>query len=155
VLSALRFDRILDASGANIRIPEFSLPVEAQRVTQGGGWRIEDNVMHHHNYLEYIPGPYLLEPDDVMTMRLRARPHIDWSAKWTLAKLKKLADALSEPIAGVGVTAIYRRGDRLIRQPFIIKDVTVLQQELYVGRLRELTNEFTTRPNPTERVITD
>src|SRR5258706_597348 len=78
VLSALRIEALLDRDGAEIRIPEFALPVLAQRVRQGGGWRITDNVMHKHSFLEFIQEPYVLEPDDVITMRLRARPGIDW-----------------------------------------------------------------------------
>jgi hypothetical protein len=40
VLSSLTIDRILDADGNPIQIPSFALPIQAQRVKQGGGWRI-------------------------------------------------------------------------------------------------------------------
>ncbi len=98
MLSALRLDALLDIHGKEFQIPEFSLPVPAQRVRQGGGWRIEDSVFHRHSYLEFIPGPFMLEPDDVITMRLRARPGIDWSAKWTVARIGQLALSLQNPI---------------------------------------------------------
>ncbi len=133
-------EALLDRDGVEIRIPEFALPVLAQRVRQGGGWRITDNVMNKHSFLEYIPEPYVLEPDDVITMRLRARPGIDWSERWTLDKFNELATGLKRPIGAVRVVAIYRRGHHVVRQPFVIKDLTVLQQEIYVSRIRELTN---------------
>jgi len=155
VLSAVRIEALLDGKGREIQIPEFPLPVLAQRVQQGGGWRITDNVMHTHSFLEFLPGPYVLERDDVVTMRLRARPGINWSGRWTLSKIQELAKVLERPMEAVRVTAIYRRGRRVVRQPFVIGDLKVLQQDLYVRRLRALTNDFQVRPTVAERAITD
>lgn len=156
VLSRLTLGRVLDGAGQSIAIPEFTLPVQAQRVKQGSGWRIVDNVMHKHNYLEFIPGPYLLDPDDVITMRLRARPGIDWSAKWSLKQLKAFYDALNNrPIKSLEVSATYRYANRLKTDNFVIKDITVLQQQQYLEALKAITNDFAIRPNALERPITD
>jgi hypothetical protein len=155
VLSALCIEALLDSNGKEVRIPGLALPLVAQRVQQGSGWRIMDNVIHKHLSQEYIVGPYVLEPDDVITMRLRTRPGIDWSDRWTLEKIRELWAALQQPIGGMSVTAIYRRGSRVERQPFIIKDLTVLQQELYVSQLQALTKDFQERPTVQEQAITD
>jgi hypothetical protein len=146
VLSALRFEAVLDRDGSEIRIPGFTLPVLAQRVQQGGGFRIEDNVIHHHRFQDFIQAPYVLEPDDVITMRLRARPCVDWSKQWTLDRIRQLATALQQPIAAVRVTAIYRRGRDVVQQGFVVKGLTVLQQELYVSQLETLTDDFQALP---------
>jgi hypothetical protein len=156
VLSVLRVDAILDSSGSAFELPEFNLPVNAQRVQQGAGWRIVDNVMHKHNYLEFIPGPYVLDPDDVITMRLRARPGIDWSANWSLEKLKAFHQALNNrPITAIRISAIFRYANRLRNAKFDIKSISVLQQQQYVDELQRVTNDFTTLPNAQYRAITD
>jgi hypothetical protein len=156
VLSVLRVDAILDGSGKALELPEFNLPVNAQRVQQGAGWRIVDNVMHKHNYLEFIPGPYVLDPDDVITMRLRARHGIDWSANWSLDKLKAFHDALNNrPIKAIRISATFRYANRLRTVPFDINNISVLQQQQYVDELRLVTKDFTTLPNAQPRAITD
>jgi hypothetical protein len=155
ILSALRIEALLDADGRKIEIPAFILPVLAQRVRQGGGWRIVDDVMHKHSYMDFMPGPYLLEPDDVITMRLRARPGIDWSDKWTVEMLRAMAVSLDRPLRGVAVSADYRQGNRLVTDRFEISGLSVLQQDEYVEELRLLTNEFKLRPNIAARQITD
>jgi len=155
VLSKLFFERVLDTAGRAMALPGMSLPLEGQRIMQGGGWRIEDNVMHHTSYLEFIPGPYVLEPDEVITMRLRARPFVDWSETWTIERLREMALTLRQPIGGVEVRLRYRQGQRLVDQIFRITGLTVLQQPLYAERLRTLTGDFTDRPQVQERAITD
>src|SRR2546428_11901101 len=50
VLSVLQVEAVLDGAGKPFDIPGFTLPVGAQRVQQGSGWRIVDNVMNKHMY---------------------------------------------------------------------------------------------------------
>ncbi len=156
VLSYLKIDRILDTHGNPIEMPNFSLPIQAQRVQQGGGWRTVNNLMSTHRYLEYMPGPYVLDPDDVITMRLRARPGIDWSAKWTLVELKAFYDALNNrPIKSIRVTATYRYANRLKSDSFDITDLVVVNQQEYLDALKAITNNFASRPNAPHQAITD
>ena len=151
VLSSLRLEKLIGISGAEIRLPGLSLPVEARRIKQGAGWRIEDNVMHHHNFLEFIPVPHLLEPDDIITMQLRVRPCIDWSANWSVDRLRTMADALQDPVSRLEVRGLYRLGSRLVDDTFSIEGLAVLQQDLYRRRLGALTHGFASRPQVDER----
>jgi len=155
VLSALRIEALLDGAGSEIPIPGLEFPILAQRVQQGGGWRIEDRVMHHYNYLDFIPGPHILEPDEVITMRLRFRPGIDWSQRWNLKALREMCNALQRPIMAIRVTAIYRRGRSVMHDSFKVDGLQVLQQDKYAARVSEITNDFRARPTVEERAITD
>jgi hypothetical protein len=155
VLSSLRLEGVVDDNGQPVRVPGLQPPVAARRVQQGSGWRIEDNVMHKHNYLELIPGPFVLEPDEVITMQLRVRPGIDWSAKWTADSLRDAWVDLERQIRAVTVTATYRQGKRIRTDRITVKGLSVLQQDVYRDRLHVLTNGFSIRPAIPEKTITD
>jgi hypothetical protein len=112
--------------------------------------------MSKHQYMEYIPGPSVLDPDDVITMRLRARPGIDWSAKWALTELKAFYDAINtRPVKSIRVSAIYLYANRLKSQTFDITDLAVVNQGEYANALKAITADFAVQPNPPHRAITD
>ena len=95
--------------------------------------------------MDLIPGPYVLEPDDVITLRFRARRGIDWQAGWTLHRIQQLADGLARPISWCTIRAVYRRGHKVITYDFRLT-LRIVQQEAYADALGTLTNAFTQMP---------
>jgi hypothetical protein len=148
VLSSLRLDEFFDAKGQAVCLPELPIPLQAMQVDQRSGWI---NRERHSQLLHVLP-PYLLEPDDVITLRFRARQGLDWSDRWGLQELRKFADAISRPIEGAKLTASFRRGAVLVRRSFTVS-VRVLQQQEFHELLRSSTAEFTERPSFPEEAI--
>lgn len=96
---------------------------------------------------ESIAPPFVLEPDDVITLHFRSRRGVVWgNARWTPEALKELAAALTKPIVKAQVVATYRSRADVVTDEFVIA-VGVEQQELYVRRLHEVTAGFTETPD--------
>ncbi|MCC6792065.1 MAG: hypothetical protein IT336_10275 [Thermomicrobiales bacterium] len=103
---------------------------------------------------EELPGPFVLAPDDVITIRVRARFGIDWSERWTIDVLREFAAELDRPIVFAELEAAYRRSDTLVRQRYTVP-IDVVQQELYLEALRRSTRDFSFRPNYERQPIWD
>jgi len=95
VLSVLRLDEFLDVRGQPVRLPDISLPIVGMKAEVRHGW--VDGIRHSERW-KVMP-PYLLEPDDVITVELRARRGIDWSPRWDCAAVKEVAEALQSTIS--------------------------------------------------------
>jgi hypothetical protein len=74
VLSALKLEHFLDKYGRQIRPYQLPFPIEASQVVTEKTWELTRPVFR----LIETPPPFVLEPNDVLTLRLRARRGIDW-----------------------------------------------------------------------------
>lgn len=141
VLSAVTLDGFIGRSGNVVRLPDLPETLNAERWEQQFGWLNGRQVWQNVSF----PPPYVLERDDVLTLRFRARRGVDWSPRWDVAALRTFAEPLEDPIESAYGVMIWRQGERVVRTPFDLR-VQVEQQELYVACLRDLTDDFTTRP---------
>jgi hypothetical protein len=83
VVTAVELTRFEDEDGETVQLPEVPLPLHAhehksyrERLLGVGApatWRAEE-----------LSPPFILEPDDVVTMRFRIRRGVDWTDRWTL-----------------------------------------------------------------------
>jgi hypothetical protein len=103
--------------------------------------------------VETSSAPVILDPDDVITLRFRARRGIDWSERWTLDEIRTLAASLGSEIARAKLRALFRQGRRVLTRTFEV-DVKVVGQREYVDALRHLTEDFTIRPAIERQQIT-
>jgi len=148
VLSRLRLNEFLDKDGVPVRLPEVPPPLQATLMAQQGGW-----VNHQYeSQVRIVFPPYVLEQDDVITLRFRCRRGIDWSQRWGVEELSSYADAIARPITTAAVTAVFRRGASVQQRPFTVP-VRVLQQQEFHDLLCLLTADFTIRPTVPEQPI--
>jgi hypothetical protein len=148
VLSALKLNKFVDQNGDAVQLPEVPLPLSAAQVDQKSGWV---NHQRHSQLLLVLP-PYVLEPDDVITLRFRCRRGIDWSQRWGLDELRAFADAISRDISAARVTLTFRRGASVEERNSTVS-VRVAQQGEFRDLLRSLTADFTARPELPEQSI--
>ena len=87
----------------------------------------------------------MVEPDEVVTLRFRARRGIDWSSRWTLDLLRQAAETLQRPISKAELLAVYRTGKKVERQKVVVA-VRTEQQAAYVRDLEQLTEGATQLP---------
>jgi hypothetical protein len=154
VLSGLFLDEFLAEDGSKAQPSEIPSPLAAQLFSQSTRYRIRsDGVSYREELTEMSHPPLVLEPDDVVTLRFRARRGIDWSARWTLEELKALADSLRRPIVRARVRAVYRSGRNVVVDRFEVGVRTVRHAE-YVDDLRRVTADFTVRPVVAPHAIT-
>jgi hypothetical protein len=146
VLSHLGLVKFLDPTGRDIVPYTIPTPLSATMIRQRRGFVSTGGVGGLHFQTDQDPGPFVIEPDEAITLRLRWRGGIDWSKpRWTLDEVRRLAMSLEYPIASASVEATYRRGKEIQRQEFVLS-VSVLQQKLYRDQLHSLTRGFTTMP---------
>jgi hypothetical protein len=81
--------------------------------------------------------PLMLAPDEVVTLRFRARRGIDWSDRWTLDLVRKAELSLQRPIIGAELLAVYRTGKK-VEQHKLVVAVRTEQQAAYVNDLEQL-----------------
>lgn len=144
VLSKLKLMAFLSASGDECRLPDVPMPLEGRLFTTRQTSSFPTGVDFR---TEERPPPFVLDPDDVITLRFRSRRGVDWgNPKWTPSSLEQFADALATPISMARVLATYRSRDKLISDEFVVP-VSVSQQDLYVELLHSLTAEFTETPD--------
>jgi len=141
VLSTLNLTQFFDASGSPVAVPELPMVLSAQMARQTQTYGNQGLMVQ----VDLIPGPYVLEPDDVITLRFRARRGIDWQPGWTLNRIQQLAEGLARPIASCNVRAVYRRGHEVLTPDFRLA-VRTVQQAIYADALTTLTGAFTHMP---------
>lgn len=151
VLSNLRLVALLDPSGTPIQIPEMPGRLRAEQYVQIIRRRIETG-MRVEPYSETLAGPWLLGPDDVITLRFRCRRGIDWSARWDLPSVQRLARALDREIAGARLEMTYRQGRTVVSETVEVS-CKVEQQAKYRKLLTELTAGFTSMPTGLDQEI--
>ncbi len=96
--------------------------------------------------------PFVLEPDEVLSLRLRMLSGIDWSPSWDLARLKEASESLSTPVCHGRILLIYRRGPSLVRETVVLP-LRVDAQSDFAQRLATITTNFTVRPAIEQRNI--
>lgn len=148
VLSIIRIDGFHNSAGEIVHLPGAPHTIEGARWVQRMGWR--GGQFHHENMSE--PGPYVLDPDDVIVMRFRVRPGIDWSDRWTLDSLRAFCDPLSDPLCSAFGTVIWRRAGVVVTERFEVS-LVVEQQDKYVRQVKDLTQDFTQIPDLPERPL--
>jgi hypothetical protein len=159
VLSKLELTAFLDAQKCSIDIglvPTKAIQYSTRelRTITLAVLRGQHNNFERFSTSEEFPGPFLLIPDDVITLRLRARGGIDWAERWTLEALESLGSALKREISYARLVATYRRGDEAVTQTFDVR-LQVLQQSMYKEALESVTDCYKTRPNFDIRTVTD
>jgi len=142
VVSKVTIEAFFDVAGRMVDLPGATKTHRATRYTQRSGWR--DGHYSFENEME--PGPWLLAPDDVITLRFRCRRGVDWSASFGLPELRAIHDHLHAPIACARGTVVWREGSAVREDAFEVVVKTV-QQEEYVQALRNLTKNFTVLPS--------
>jgi len=161
VVSSVELVALLD--GANRPVDLIGLgKVEAATYTKVVRWVDAGDVgtgvwksSERFQVREQDYGPYVLAPNDVISVRLRRRLGIDWSAQWDVVQLKAFYDATAHPITQAKVIAKYRRADTYVNQVFVVP-IRVTQQMLYRQALENITDGFTNRPpGHTSRPIAD
>lgn len=142
VLSAIKLDGFLNERKETMHLPEATAVIEGRLSLQRSGWT---NGRHHFETIT-VPPPYVLEPDDVITLRFRIRRGIDWSPRWTLAELQRFSEALDSPIVRAYGRLVWRRGDKLRTDDFQLPIVATQQAE-FREALASSTKGFTSRPD--------
>ena len=141
VLSVLQLTQFWDDAGHTIKVPEIPIPLSAQMARQSATYVGNIPVVS----VDLVPGPYVLEPDDVITLRFRSRRGIDWQPAWTLGRIQQFASDLDRPITACTVRALYRRGHKVETRDFKIP-VRTRQQEEYAKALKTATNQLNQLP---------
>jgi hypothetical protein len=150
VLSGLSMEGFLGPGGVAIPTPLMPSLVVAHQYRQWESRILTRGVFEIHSETS-IP-PFLVEPDAVMTLRLRWRGGIDWSPAWDVGKLREAAESLSLPITGARLLLIYRAGAKVFRKTVEVA-MAVQAQDDYRERLGLVTKSFTQRPAVTPRAI--
>jgi hypothetical protein len=138
--------RFLDDRGEAVGLPEVPLPIASQRYQQRFRWVGRERLRD----AEVTFRPLMLGPDEVVTLRFRARRGIDWSSRWTLDLLGRAAQSLRRPISEAELLAVYRTGERVERQKIVVA-VRTEQQEAYTRDLEQLTEGVTQLPRLPQR----
>lgn len=141
VLSRVRLEGFRGAQGEALSLPDAPTWLDGAQWSQHLGW--VNGQMHHQNL--WSPPPYVLDRDDVITIRFRTRRGIDWSEHWTLEELRRIHDTLQRPITAAYGHMAWRRGKEIVTKPFEVA-LSVQQQDLYVRTIGDVTKQFTHRP---------
>ncbi len=145
-VGALFLDAFTDDQGREVRPHQLPMPLQAQIARQVMRQGLDASGRPFREItVEASRPPVILDPDDVITLRFRARRGIDWSDHWTLDEITKLAASLEGQIARAKLRALFRQGRKVVRRTFEV-DVQVVGQRAYVDALRRLTEDFTVRP---------
>jgi hypothetical protein len=129
-----------------VGLPEVPLPIASQRYQQRFRWVGRERLRD----AEVTFRPLMLGPDEVVTLRFRARRGIDWSSRWTLDLLGQAAQSLRRPISEAELLAVYRTGERVERQKIVVA-VRTEQQEAYTRDLEQLTEGVMQLPRLPQR----
>lgn len=141
IVSKVRLQELLDSEEHVVSLPGCPKTFNAAEYHARSGYRNGDWFFENVN----VPGPWLLDPGDVITLRFRIRRGIDWSESWDLCKLRELCDALSREIIRGRGEVIWREGGKVRVSAFEVPVESVQQWE-YVAAVRALTEDFTVRP---------
>lgn len=152
VLSRLDLVELMDAHGTTVNLTELPLPLGVQLFRQTLTHKVEHGLADQVHSVVTEGPPLILAPDDVVTLRFRARRGIEWSERWTLEKLRGWVESLDQPISMAKIRAIYRRGRHVVTEYYTVSVQTKKQSE-YVLRLRALTQNLTVRPPIDPQVV--
>ena len=141
VLSAIKIEGFVKDDKSVVTLPEAPAVISGHQCVQRTGWV---NLERHMEGIVVDP-PFVLDRDDVITMRFRARRGIDWTDRWDLDALRRFCEPLQSPIRRVHGKVIWRRGNKLVRDTFNLP-LVVNRQEQFVQALKQLTDDFTHRP---------
>jgi hypothetical protein len=113
VISAIRLKGFFTEDGTRAALPDAPQVLAGHQWVQRSGWVIAGQGMTHRMEANSVPPPYVLEPDDVVTVRFRTRRGIDWSPQWDLAALRSFCELLEAPIVREALEPrLHRRGGR-------------------------------------------
>ncbi len=150
LLLGVSLEAFLDAQGQPVSSPMLPVPVLAEQYRQ---WQSRDLLAASlHIQSETKMPPFVLDPDEVLSLRLRARHGIDWSPSWDLAALKDVAESLARPVTQGRMLLIYRRGPSLVRETVVLPLVSEAHED-FAQRLAKVTANFTTMPSVQARAI--
>lgn len=150
VLSSIRLDRFVNQEGETIYLPGASGQHSGNQWTQRSGW--VNGAFQTENFR--MPGPWVLEPDDVIVIRFRTRRGLNWDKTWVLPKLSDFCVPLRSPVVTAHGGVTWRRAEDIVRENFKV-DLRVEQQEKYVALVDALTQGFTVLPSVPIQVISD
>jgi hypothetical protein len=142
VLSAIQLEGFRNAAGAVVHLPDAPETIGGIRWIQQSGW--VNSQRHFQNITE--PPPYILDRDELIVIRFRARRGIDWGGRWDLDALRSFCEPLRSPIVTAFGTIIWRRAGTVVREAFDVP-MQVAQQAEYTALVGLLTHEFTVIPN--------
>lgn len=146
VLTSLDLMEFQDAQGRPAKPLTFTFPLSATLIRQRRGFVATGGVGGQHFETTQDMGPFVIEPDDALTLRCRWRGGIDWvQPRWSLNEIHDLATSLDRPITHALLRARFRRG-RSTEEKSELVSVSVEQQALYRDQLQHLTTGFTTVP---------
>src|SRR5258708_31054103 len=143
VLTSLDLIEFQDRQGRRVQPLTFTFPLSGTLIRQRRGFVATGGVGGQHFETTQDLGPFVIEPDDALTLRCRWRGGIDWvQPRWSLTEIRDLAASLDRPIARALLRAKFKRGRSTVEKSELV-DVSVEQQDLYRGQLHQLTNRFT------------
>jgi hypothetical protein len=142
VLSVIQLVGFRDAAGAVVHLPDAPETIGGIRWIQQSGW--VNSQRHFQNITE--PPPYILDRDELIVIRFRARRGIDWSSRWDLEALRSFCEPLRSPIVAAFGTVVWRRAGTVVREAFDVP-MRVAQQTEYTTLMGQLTHDFTAIPN--------
>ncbi len=146
VLSHLGLIEFLGATDQKIVPHTLPMPLYATLIRQRRGFVSTGGIGGLHFQTDQEPGPWVIGPDEAITLRLRWRGGINWSApRWNLEETGRLAASLEHAITKARIEGIYRRGREKTTEEFVVS-VNVQAQALYRSKLLELTQDLTTMP---------
>ena len=147
VISSVSIEEFKRADGQTTYLPEG-----VQGAIGGSQWTLQFGfVGPGQRVFQNISssGPYVLASDDAIVIKFRQRRGIDWSDRWDLSALRGYSEALRSPFISARVRVAWRRGREVRRDDFWV-DLKVLQHDLYLRDLAEVTQNFTVRPDDVE-----
>ena len=148
VLSSITIEGFRTQSGQIVHLPGATATIGGMQWIQRTGWLNTSRVFENMN----VPGPYILEPDDVIVIRFRTRRGIDWSSQWTSDSLHEFCQPLQSPIIAAFGTMVWRRAGEVVRDAFTVP-MKVEQQTEYVNLVDQLTQSFAMMPVVPEQPI--
>lgn len=148
VLSSITIEGFRTESGDTVHLPGATATIGGMQWIQRTGWLNSSRVFENMN----VPGPYILEPDDVIVLRFRTRRGIDWTSRWTTDALREFCEPLRSPIVSASGTMVWRRAGEVVRDHFTVR-MEVTQQAEYVHLVDQLTQSFTILPTVPEQPI--
>lgn len=142
IISSIQIDGFKNEMGNVIHLPE------ATRIIGGMRWSPQSGFINGQPHFQNLnmPPPYILEGDDVIVIRFRSRRGIDWSSRWTIEAIEEFAKPLQNPIVEAFGSIMWRKSGGIVKGNFKIP-LKVEQQTEYYAAIKDLTQDFTVRPD--------
>jgi hypothetical protein len=143
LLLGISVEEYLNADGKPVSSELLPVPVLASEYRQ---WESRDLLARSlHIESETRMPPFVLAPDEVLSLRLRRKWGVNWSPAWDLARLRHVAESLAIAVTHARLLLIYRRGQSLIRESMVVPLVVQAQSD-FAQRLATVTSDFNVRP---------